>query len=296
MGSHGLENREANRASRARRRKCNFASGADVTACEYCLSHGLPCTQGPPEGGYYARRQARKQKLGVVQLMPASTQHWPCRWSSDVQRSVEELPPIPARLELVKLYFDFIHDQFHSLFHRPTFMEDVVHGRVPTIVLFAIFALSSRFSDNEVFAGSDPRERGERFRLACEGLLRIRDVGVVNIQTFMLLGAYAAANGDTEVENLYYSLAGRMALSLNLPELPATTLLERELNLRGKSISGCMDFERAGVCPHMLTWTNSMVDCVHGRCLVVYSSKATKDHAVKSELPAANGRGVVSVD
>ncbi|KAK7991484.1 hypothetical protein PG996_013467 [Apiospora saccharicola] len=111
-------------------------------------------------------------------------------------------------------------------------MEDVVNDRVPTIVLFAIFALSSRFSANEVFAESDPRERGERFRLACEGLLRIRDAGIINVQTFMLLGAYAAANGDTDVENLYYSLAGRMALSLNLPELPVTTLLERELNLR----------------------------------------------------------------
>ncbi|KAK8022870.1 hypothetical protein PG991_006751 [Apiospora marii] len=221
-------------ACRARRRKCTFPSGANATACEYCLSHGLPCTQGPPEGGYYARRLSRKQKLGVVRLMPASAQqHWPCCWSLDAQRTAEEqLPPISVRVELVKLYFDFIHDQFHSLFHRPSFIEDVVNDRVPTIVLFAIFALSSRFSVNEAFAGSDPRERGERFRLACEGLLSIRDVEIVNIQTFMLLGAYAAANGDTDVENLYYGLAGRMALSLNIPELPVTSLLERELNLR----------------------------------------------------------------
>ncbi|KAK8068899.1 hypothetical protein PG994_005515 [Apiospora phragmitis] len=135
-------------------------------------------------------------------------------------------------LELVKLYFGFIHNQFHSFYHEPTFIDDVTNDRVPAAVLFAIFALSSRFSANEDFTGSDPRERGERFRLASESLLSIRDVGVVNIQTFMLLGAYAAADGDTHVENLYYSLAGRMALSLNLPDLPAATLLERELNLR----------------------------------------------------------------
>lgn len=113
-------------------------------------------------------------------------------------------------------------------------MDDVAHDRVPSIVLLAIFALSSRFSVNEAFAGCDPRERGERFRLRCESLLNIRDIGIANIQTLILLAAYAAANGDTGVENLYYGLAGRMALTLNLPEMPATTLLERELNLRGK--------------------------------------------------------------
>lgn len=48
------------------------------------------------------------------------------------------------RLELVDLYFEYIHDQFHSLFHRPSFTEDVANERVPDLVLFAIFALSSR--------------------------------------------------------------------------------------------------------------------------------------------------------
>ncbi|KAK8013958.1 hypothetical protein PG990_007254 [Apiospora arundinis] len=218
-------------ACRARRRKCNFGHEADATACEYCLSRGMPCTQAPPEGGYYAQRQTKIQMSGVIHSPPASAQNEPSRWSTNVSR-VAELPPMPLRLELVKLYFDFIHDQFHSLYHRPSFMDDVVNDRVPSIVLFAIFALSSRFSANDIFAGSDPRERGEHFRLTCESLLSIREIGIANIQTLILLAAYAAANGDTDVENLYYGLAGRMALTLNLPEMPATTLLERELNLR----------------------------------------------------------------
>lgn len=48
------------------------------------------------------------------------------------------------RLKLVELYFKYIHDQFHSLYHRPTFLEDVAHERVADVILFAIFALSAR--------------------------------------------------------------------------------------------------------------------------------------------------------
>lgn len=55
-----------------------------------------------------------------------------------------ELPPMPLRLELATLYFDYIHDQFHSLFHRPSFMDDVAHDRVAPVLLLAIFALSAR--------------------------------------------------------------------------------------------------------------------------------------------------------
>lgn len=54
------------------------------------------------------------------------------------------LPPMALRLKLVELYFKYIHDQFHSLYHRPTFLEDVAHERVADVILFAIFALSAR--------------------------------------------------------------------------------------------------------------------------------------------------------
>lgn len=55
-----------------------------------------------------------------------------------------QLPPLPLVLELVALYFDFIHDQFHSLFHRPSFLEDVLHERVPPVILNGMMAMSAR--------------------------------------------------------------------------------------------------------------------------------------------------------
>lgn len=81
----------------------------------------------------------------------------------------------------------------------------------------------------------DPRERGEDFRAASEALLNLRDMSPVTIQACVLLGAYAAANGDTDVENMFYSTAGRMCLVLDLPNRPVASLLEREVNIRGVS-------------------------------------------------------------
>jgi hypothetical protein len=136
------------------------------------------------------------------------------------------------RQELVELYFDYIHDQFHSIFHRATFVEDMINEKVPAVVLFAVFALSARFSTNDTFGDTDPRERGEIFRVASETLLRVRDLTTTTVQACVLLGAHAAATGETEVENLYYSMAGRMCLALDLPNFPGTSPVERETNIR----------------------------------------------------------------
>jgi hypothetical protein len=47
-----------------------------------------------------------------------------------------------------------------------------------------------------------------------------------------LLGAYAAAEGDIDIENMYYNSAGRLSLILDLPNRPASSMLERELTDR----------------------------------------------------------------
>jgi hypothetical protein len=111
-------------------------------------------------------------------------------------------------------------------------MDDVLNDQIPKVVLFAIFALSSRFSSHEIFAGTDPRERGETYRLASEKLFTIRDLTPTTIQACVLLGAYAAASGETAVENMYYNTGGRMCLALDLPNQAVVTLLEREVNIR----------------------------------------------------------------
>lgn len=194
--------------------------------CEYCLSHGLQCLRGPPEGGYYANRQARlHESIATQQALSLQAKTLP-------NQGHEDLPPAALRRALVELYFDYIHDQFHSMYHKASFMDDVTNDRVPHIVLYAIFALAARFSTDEFFDGTDPRERGEVYRASSEKLFSIRELTPVTVQVCVLLGAYAAASGETDVENLYYSMGGRLALALDLPNRPVTSLVEREVNIR----------------------------------------------------------------
>lgn len=130
----------ANLLPRARRRKCVFPNVAHATACEYCLARGLRCVQVPPEGGYYAQRQARLLEVAAATVSPEAS--FAAVEANAAARP--ELPPLALRLELVDLYFQYIHDQFHSLYHRPTFIDQVANETVPDVVLLAIFALSSR--------------------------------------------------------------------------------------------------------------------------------------------------------
>lgn len=61
---------------------------------------------------------------------------------SDVNKA--KMPPADVCLELLGFYFDYIHDQFHSIFHRPSLEEDVRMGKAPPLILYAIMALSAR--------------------------------------------------------------------------------------------------------------------------------------------------------
>lgn len=64
--------------------------------------------------------------------------------SNETAETRMTLPPLELCLELVELYFDLIHDQMHSLFHRPSFIEQVKNGAAPRGLLFAMMALSAR--------------------------------------------------------------------------------------------------------------------------------------------------------
>ncbi|KAG7140369.1 putative transcriptional regulatory protein like [Verticillium longisporum] len=63
----------------------------------------------------------------------------------------------------VELYFKYIHDQLHSLFHRPSFMLDLHGGTAPLVLVYGMMALSARFSSNHAFSGIPPMARGEHF-------------------------------------------------------------------------------------------------------------------------------------
>ncbi|WYZ44712.1 hypothetical protein EsH8_VIII_000028 [Colletotrichum jinshuiense] len=224
----------------ARRRKCQTREG--LVDCNYCSERGIVCDQRPPEGGYYEQREnQRKQRQREQERQPqrnqaresASLGSRASGWCTRCETTPHAtLPSLPVRLDLVRLYFDYIHDQFHSLFHRPSFIEDALGDRVPQGILYGICALSARFSTDPVFADIDPRDRGQGYLQAAEESLNLRDVSLTTIQLCVLIGAASTANGDGEAENIYYGVACRMAQLLDLPNRPVTSLLEREVNIR----------------------------------------------------------------
>lgn len=55
------------------------------------------------------------------------------------------LPEQPLCRDLVQLYFDYVHDKFHSLFHRPSLVEDMLRGQAPKILIYGMLALSARY-------------------------------------------------------------------------------------------------------------------------------------------------------
>ncbi|KAE9571158.1 hypothetical protein CGMCC3_g12718 [Colletotrichum fructicola] len=226
-------------ACRARRRKCHSREGLED--CIHCHERGIKCVQKPPQGGYYEQRENERKKNQEEQerqhqhqgqTSPSPGSH-ASGWCSRCETTPHAtLPSLPVRLDLVILYFDYIHDQFHSLFHRPSFIEDALADRVPHGLLYGICALSARFSTDPSFADIDPRDRGRVYLTAAEKLTNLRDVSLTTIQLCVLVGAAATADGDGETENIYYGVACRMAQLLDLPNRPATSLLEREINIR----------------------------------------------------------------
>lgn len=141
-------------------------------------------------------------------------------------------------LELVDLYFDHIHDQFHSIFHKPTIIGDIRSGATPPVIIFAMMALSARFSNNSVFAGTDPRDRGNEYAEESNRLLNLRDVSLSTAQACVLLGAFSIVCGEALAESVYYCVACRIANTLDLANRPSADAIEREVNVRGEIVHG----------------------------------------------------------
>lgn len=182
------------------------------------------------------------------------------------QTSLDASTPIPLSqeagladqslcTELVQLYFNYVHDQFHTLFHPPSFMESLLQGKAPPILVYGMMALSARlvkfftlgcelsmlighhplfrFSNNPTLSQVDARERGKIYGKQCERLLDWNDISLITIQACVLLGAIAITDGKAASENIHYAVACRMAQLLDLPKCETDSALEHEVNIRG---------------------------------------------------------------
>jgi hypothetical protein len=143
------------------------------------------------------------------------------------------VPDAALAEELASLYFRYMHITFHNIFHRATFIAQVKDSSIPKILFFGVAGLSARYSTHPVFASITPWDRGRPYRDESKRLLDLEDTSLISIQACMLLAANASVEGDSRTESVYLAIASRMAMLLDLPNLPTKSLLEQEINRRG---------------------------------------------------------------
>ena len=61
-------------------------------------------------------------------------------------RSHVSLPPPDACIEIASAYFTYIHDPSHNLFHRPSFMTELLRGEIAEQILYCVVALAARLA------------------------------------------------------------------------------------------------------------------------------------------------------
>ncbi|KAF5565046.1 hypothetical protein FPHYL_4424 [Fusarium phyllophilum] len=99
---------------------------------------------------------------------------------------------------------------------RVSIFAQVKNSSIPKILFFGVAGLSARYSAHPIFASIAPWDRGRPYR----------------DESCMLLAANSSVEGDSKTESVYQAVASRMAMLLDLPNLPTESLLEQEINRR----------------------------------------------------------------
>jgi hypothetical protein len=160
---------------RSRRRRCQRIP-PDSTICALCQKHSVPCvasTVPTPAKPSHARgssigiaaRPAQSDAVSSARLASPrfdagsphavsvpqhSSQHGVVTSPYNNDHGATEdvtLPPPAVCFHLATLYFDYVHDQLHTLFQKPAFMADMVMNKCPPVIMFAVVALSARSVD-----------------------------------------------------------------------------------------------------------------------------------------------------
>ncbi|KAH6612991.1 NADH dehydrogenase [Boeremia exigua] len=194
-----------------------------ATACLQCRSSKRKCLRNlaDPQAACLAC-QGRKDRCSKPWIKPRS--NLPVPWTvPKLQPAPSEQGPFvnyndeaPLATEtsgFIRLYFRYIHDRPHSLFHEQSLWKAVNNGALPESLSTAICALGCRFA-----ATASQRDLVSTFMTRSKCLLaqQLEDISVANIQTCILLANSYAAEQNNRLEALYFGIANRMAYVLGL--------------------------------------------------------------------------------
>ncbi|PLB50586.1 hypothetical protein P170DRAFT_381458 [Aspergillus steynii IBT 23096] len=187
---------------RARKRRCVPADRGST--CQMCLLLSIPCSLN---SGSRLRIQPPNGLVGSSQLTERSP---------SVDRSRELL------YELVPLYFRFIHNIAHTMFHVPSFMRRLNEGKAFMVHIHAMCALAARYSNNRIFDGISPCLRGRIFASEAVRLCQqhIASPSLETVQGFILISYYFAGEGEVQAKHVYAGLARLHAEALPMSAIP----------------------------------------------------------------------------
>jgi hypothetical protein len=157
----------------SRRRRCQRIP-SDSAICALCQKHSVPCIASAVTANGIKTSHVRGSSFGiaarptqshttsdVVSTSPHLGDASPHavslpQLSSNQSGAISPraidygatndvvLPPATVCSHLATLYFDYVHDQLHTLFQKPAFMTDMVMNKTPPVIMFAVVALSAR--------------------------------------------------------------------------------------------------------------------------------------------------------
>ncbi|OAL57458.1 hypothetical protein IQ07DRAFT_617715 [Pyrenochaeta sp. DS3sAY3a] len=197
---------------RLTKRKCAQDPADPDAACFACQTRGIECSKPWANPKHLTRWQ-----VPLLHIAPAAQNRGLIASSEAIK-------------DFVRLYFLYIHDRPHSLFHEPTLWAALEDGTLPESLIAAICALGCRFSAN-----IGQRELTNLFVSRSKSMLgqNLEDMSIVNIQTCILLANSYAAEQNNRLEALYFGIANRMAYVLRLHQTDHTDApILREIKLR----------------------------------------------------------------
>jgi hypothetical protein len=152
-------------------------------------------------------------------------------------------------------------------------------------LIYGVISLAARFSKHSVFTNIDPRERGRPYAKEAERLLDLHNTSLTTVQACVLMGAIQVVEMDSATESIFYTIACRMAMILDLPNAVSRSRLEQELNIRGDTIPA---LPIPGLFLTLLLI--SMVVCSSHRHMVVCGAKTSKGNTAAIRRQSAHGR------
>lgn len=147
--------------------------------CAQCHRKATPCS-------YTLPRPSRTP----TELKPRSSQSV----SSEVNISKQ------IASELLQLYFYYVHDRPHSLFHKRSLQQSLNEGTLNKALLCAVCSFGCRFHHDSAVRAKEAGLTAEAKRLLNAD---IENVCLEAVQTALLISSLAAAESNATSEALY---------------------------------------------------------------------------------------------